>query len=109
MSVPSTVSRLFRRVRPELVIFRPGPGRCVPRPAGSAADQVRWTDVLARARRTLLLVGAVALVAVVMRGMPAGAGTLDFGPPGPPSIGNFSPLTLNGAPQLTSLAITPFS
>jgi len=36
-------------------------------------------------------------------------GTLGFGPPGQPGIGNFSPVTLNGTPMLTSVSIDPFS
>ena len=40
---------------------------------------------------------------------PANGGTLDFGPPGHPGIGNFAPVTLTGVEQLTSVSIDPFS
>ncbi len=39
----------------------------------------------------------------------AHAGTLDFDPPGAPAIDDFTPVTLTGAPQLTSLTIAPFT
>lgn len=61
-------------------------------------------------RRRLRILGALALFGAGLLGAaPAGGGTLDFGPPGQPGISDFAPVTLNGAPQLTSLAITPFS
>ena len=57
-------------------------------------------------RRRLAILGALALVGAGLLGAaPAGGGTLDFGPPGQPGISDFAPVTLNGAPQLTSLAI----
>ena len=59
------------------------------------------------------LVGILAVVALVGAGLlaaaPANGGTLDFGPPGQPGIGNFAPVTLNGVEQLTSVSIDPFS
>ena len=61
-------------------------------------------------RRLLAVLGALALVGAWVFGAgPAGGGTLDFGPPGQPGISDFAPVTLNGAPQLTSLSIDPFS
>jgi hypothetical protein len=36
-------------------------------------------------------------------------GTLDFDPTGAPTFSVFSPVTLNGTPQLTSAMITPFT
>jgi hypothetical protein len=54
--------------------------------------------------------GVVALVgATLLAAAPARAGTLDFGPPGQPTIGAFASVSLNGTRQLTSLSITPFS
>jgi hypothetical protein len=59
--------------------------------------------------------GIFAAVAVASAGFvalalaPAHAGTLDFGPPGQPGIGDFAPVTLNGTPELTSVSIDPFS
>jgi len=57
-----------------------------------------------------------AVVIAAMATAPAGAsinlaitaGTLNFDG-GAPTIGNFSGVTLNGTPQLTSLSITPFT
>ena len=37
------------------------------------------------------------------------AGTLDFDPTGAPAIGNFTAVTLDGTPQLTSLTVAPFT
>jgi hypothetical protein len=37
------------------------------------------------------------------------AGTLDFDPAGAPVIGDFSAVTLDGTPQLTSLTVDPFT
>ncbi len=37
------------------------------------------------------------------------AGTLDFDPAGAPTIGDFSAVTLDGTPQLTSLTVDPFT
>jgi hypothetical protein len=37
------------------------------------------------------------------------AGTLDFDPAGAPTIGDFSAVTLDGTPQLTSLTVAPFT
>jgi len=57
--------------------------------------------------------GILAVVALVGAGWlaaaPASGGTLDFGPPGQPGIGNFAPVTLTGVEQLTSVSIDPFS
>jgi len=64
-------------------------------------------------RRGVVAVGvaAVSLLALVLAtATPArGAGTLDFDPPGAPSLGSFTPVVLNGSPQLTSAALSPFS
>ena len=65
--------------------------------------------------RRALTVCASALVAVAAFAPGASAdvavsgGTLDFDPTGAPTIGDFSPVTLNGTPQLTSLTIDPFT
>jgi hypothetical protein len=48
------------------------------------------------------------VLAFVASASPAGAQTLDFDG-GTPAIGDFSPITLNGTQQLTSLTIAPFS
>jgi len=37
------------------------------------------------------------------------AGSLDFDPAGAPTIGDFSAVTLDGTPQLTSLTVAPFT
>ena len=60
----------------------------------------RWIGIVVAAAS----VGVGSLIAA-----PAHGGTLDFGPPGQPGIGNFSPVTLNGNPALTSVSIEPFS
>ncbi len=64
--------------------------------------------------RTLLTCGAVAIAVtafVPAAGADVGvtAGSLDFDPTGAPAIGNFTTVTLNGTPQLTSLTIAPFT
>src|SRR4051812_47678666 len=59
-------------------------------------------------QRLLGLFGAVALAGALFAA-PANGGTLDFGPPGQPTIGNFAPVTLTGVEQLTSVSIDPFS
>jgi hypothetical protein len=54
--------------------------------------------------------GLATLAATILAGpIAAGAGTLDFGAGGAPAIGSFTPVTLNGVPQLTSLTVAPFS
>ena len=65
-------------------------------------------------RRTLTVcASALVAVAAFTPGASAdvgvGAGTLDFDPAGAPAIGNFSAVTLNGTPQLTSLTVAPFT
>ena len=61
-------------------------------------------------RRLVGTIGAVAMLgAALLAAGPARAGTLDFGPPGQPGIGDFAPVTLNGTPELTSVSIDPFS
>jgi hypothetical protein len=66
--------------------------------------------------KKLMGVAAAAALAAVAIAAPAGAtdlvvtaGTLDFDPAGAPTIGDFSGVTLNGNPQLTSLQIDPFT
>jgi hypothetical protein len=60
-------------------------------------------------RRFGILVVVASVGAGLLVAAPAFGGTLDFGPPGQPGIGNFAPVTLNGAPVLTSVTIDPFS
>ena len=61
-------------------------------------------------RRPLAIFGALVLVSAgFLAPAVAQAGTLDFGPPGQPGIGDFAPVTLNGTPELTSVSIDPFS
>ena len=60
-------------------------------------------------RRFGILVVVASVGAGLLVAAPAYGGTLDFGPPGQPGIGNFSPVTLNGTPVLTSVSIDPFS
>ena len=60
-------------------------------------------------RRFGMLVVVASVGAGMLAGAPAFGGTLDFGPPGQPGVGNFAPVTLNGAPVLTSVTIDPFS
>jgi hypothetical protein len=62
----------------------------------------------------VLVVCAIATVSLLALALstaaPArGAGTLDFDPPGAPSLGSFTAVVLNGSPQLTSAALSPFS
>ena len=61
---------------------------------------------------------SAAIMLAAMAGAPAHAapgdlvvsgGTLDFDPTGAPTFSVFSPVTLNGTPQLTSAMITPFT
>jgi len=53
----------------------------------------------------------VVVVATAAVCMPSEAGgqTLDFDPPGAPAIGDFTPVTLTGGRQLSSLSIAPFT
>ena len=66
-------------------------------------------------RFRILTIGAAALIALAAFSPSASAdvsvnaGSLDFDPAGAPAIGNFSAVTLNGTPQLTSLTIAPFT
>jgi hypothetical protein len=61
-------------------------------------------------RRGFGILAAVASIgAALLLAAPAFGGTLGFGPPGQPGIGDFSPVTLNGTPMLTSVSIDPFS
>jgi len=60
-------------------------------------------------RRIQMLVVVASVAAGLFVAAPANGGTLDFGPPGQPGIGDFAPVTLNGAPVLTSVTIDPFS
>jgi len=56
---------------------------------------------------------AVLLAAIVaapaQADLTVNAGTLDFDPAGAPAIGNFTAVTLDGTPQLTSLTVDPFT
>ncbi len=61
--------------------------------------------VLAAAALVTSMVGAPAHASTLL----VTAGTLDFDPAGAPVIGNYSGVTLNGTPQLTSLTIAPFT
>jgi hypothetical protein len=62
-------------------------------------------------RRLALAAAAnvVAALSAVLVAGPAAAGTLDFGAGGAPTISSFSAVTLRGTPQLTSLAVSPFT
>jgi len=69
-------------------------------------------------RKRIIGVFSAALMLAAMVGGPAhaapgdlavGAGTLDFDPTGAPTFSVFTPVTLNGTPQLTSANITPFT
>jgi hypothetical protein len=60
-------------------------------------------------RRFGILIVVAAIGAALLMTAPASGGTLGFGPPGQPGIGDFSPVTLNGTPVLTSVSIDPFS
>ncbi len=64
-----------------------------------------------RRARVAAAVATVSLLALVLTtAAPArGAGKLDFDPPGAPSLGSFTAVVLNGSPQLTSAALSPFS
>jgi hypothetical protein len=67
-----------------------------------------------KAAPTRIAVGIVAAIAagtlaVLGAATAAAAGTLDFGGGTAPGISDFAPIVLNGAPQLTSLSVTPFS
>src|SRR4051794_30219113 len=59
-------------------------------------------------KRVIGLLGVVALAGALLAA-PAHGGTLDFGPPGHPTIGNFAPVTLTGVETITSVSIDPFS
>ncbi|MCU1429563.1 MAG: hypothetical protein JWL83_3563 [Actinomycetia bacterium] len=52
---------------------------------------------------------ATLVVALLAAPTAAGAGTLEFGGGTAPAISDFTGVTLNGAPQLTSLTVAPFS
>ncbi len=52
---------------------------------------------------------AAGTLAVLGSTVAAAAGTLDFGGGSAPAISSFTPITLNGTPQLSSLTIAPFS
>ena len=60
-----------------------------------------------------VLTAAVLLAAIVaapaQADLTVNAGTLDFDPAGAPAIGNFTAVTLDGTPQLTSLTVAPFT
>ena len=69
-------------------------------------------------KKRIVGVLSAAMLLAVMVGAPAHAapgdlvitgGTLDFDPTGAPTFSVFSPVTLNGTPQLTSAMITPFT
>jgi hypothetical protein len=61
-------------------------------------------------RRWFRFIVAVGLVVgALLAAAPANGGTLDFGPPGQPGIGDFAPVTLTGNPVLTSVTIDPFT
>ncbi|MDQ1520102.1 MAG: hypothetical protein QOI55_1175 [Actinomycetota bacterium] len=54
--------------------------------------------------------GLTTLAATILASpITASAGTLDFGVGGAPAISSFTPITLTGVPQLTSLTVAPFS
>jgi hypothetical protein len=52
---------------------------------------------------------AVAVALACLPRTAGAAGTLDFDPPGPPTLSDFTPVTLNGSPQLSSASLSPFS
>ena len=60
-----------------------------------------------------VLTAAILLAAIVaapaQADLTVNAGTLDFDPTGAPAIGDFTPVTLDGTPQLTSLTVDPFT
>jgi hypothetical protein len=66
-------------------------------------------------KKRLIGVLSAALLLAAMVAAPASAdltvnaGTLDFDPAGAPAIGNFTAVTLDDTPQLTSLTVDPFT
>ncbi len=66
-------------------------------------------------KKRIFGVASAALLLAAMMAAPAhadlvvSAGTLDFDPAGAPVIGDFTPVTLDGTPQLTSLTVDPFT
>ena len=66
-------------------------------------------------RKRIFGVFSAALMIAAMIAAPAhadllvNAGTLDFDPAGAPTIGDFTAVTLDGTPQLTSLTVAPFT
>ena len=66
-------------------------------------------------RKRIFGVASAALLLAALIAAPAhadlvvSAGTLDFDPAGAPTIGDFTPVTLDGTPQLTSLTVDPFT
>jgi hypothetical protein len=70
--------------------------------------RARSTTRRALAVCTLAVASLLAMV-LTTSGTARGAGTLDFDPPGAPALGSFTPVVLNGSPQLTSAALSPFS
>ena len=60
-------------------------------------------------RRFGILIVVASIGAALLIAAPANGGTLGFGPPGQPGIGDFSSVQLNGTPMLTSVSIDPFS
>lgn len=62
---------------------------------------------LVAAAATLLAFGA--FVPTASADVAVTGGTLDFDPAGAPTIADFSGVTLNGTPQLTSLTVDPFT
>jgi len=66
-------------------------------------------------KKRLIGVLTAALLVAAMVAAPAhadltvNAGTLDFDPTGAPAIGDFTAVTLDGTPQLTSLTVDPFT
>jgi hypothetical protein len=79
------------------------------RDGGARFALIRGRIVTTRAARAVA--GAVIIASVCfVRAAPSGAvGTLDYSPNGPPTIGDFTSVTLNGAPQLTSVLVSPFT
>lgn len=65
-------------------------------------------------KRILGVLTAAMLIAAIVAApaqadLTVSAGTLDFDPAGAPAIGNFTGVTLDGTPQLTSLTVAPFT
>jgi hypothetical protein len=66
-------------------------------------------------KKRIFGVASTALLLAALMAAPAhadlvvSAGTLDFDPAGAPAIGDFTPVTLDGTPQLTSLTVDPFT